>query len=252
MRTSTKDTAKKDRERYYLERVKAIYTDFPSGEIKETERPDFLIESETSVTGLDVVDYIREQGERGSPLRHKERVCDKTADMARSTFEAQNQVPLQVLFHWFWHSKPNADERKKIANQIAQLVSRNVPQEIYDRVYIDPDEEGTTSLGDFLTRISIKRLKPSAKSSWSNVEGGFVEVEAKELQQLISSKEKNIEAYRNNCVAAWLVIVADATYISSTNELKSSVSQYVFTTKFDKVLFYNHLNQSVISLTIAP
>jgi hypothetical protein len=252
MRPSTKDTKKKERERYYLEKLKALCTEFPSGEIKETERPDFLIVSEASVTGLDIVDYIREQGERGSSLRHKEKACDEIAYMAQSIFESHNKTPLQVHLHWFWHRTPNAFERKEIASQIAQLVSRNIPQEIYDSVYIDPEEEGNTSLGDFLTRISIVGLKLNAKGSWSNVEMGFIEVGSEEIQQLISSKEKNIEAYRKNCAVIWLLIVADATHISSNIELDRSVNQHVFTTQFDKALFYDHLNQSVVSLTIAP
>jgi hypothetical protein len=251
MESSTKDAAKKERERYYLERVKALYSDFPSGQIIETERPDFLIASDAGVVGIDLADYIREQGEKGSPLRHKEKVCDEIADMAQLTFESKNDVPLQVHFHWYWHRKPNTAERKEIANQVAELIDKHLPKEIYGRNYIDPDEEGAAFLGDFLTRVSIMRLKPDAKRSWSNVEFGFVEVEAEDLQQLISSKEKNITAYRANCVAIWLVLVADATHISSSIEFNRSISQHIFATRFDRVLVYNHLNQSVVSLSIA-
>jgi hypothetical protein len=50
---------KKALERLSLEEAAAIYPDFPSGNVIETERPDFLISSDSRVTGIEVVNYVR-------------------------------------------------------------------------------------------------------------------------------------------------------------------------------------------------
>jgi hypothetical protein len=63
---------KKALERLSLEEAAAIYPDFPSGNVIETERPDFLISSDSRVTGIEVVNYVRGQGAGGSADRRNE------------------------------------------------------------------------------------------------------------------------------------------------------------------------------------
>jgi hypothetical protein len=53
---------KKALEPLFIEEVTAIYLDFPSGTITDSERPDFLVSSGSQATGIDVVDYVRGHG----------------------------------------------------------------------------------------------------------------------------------------------------------------------------------------------
>jgi hypothetical protein len=63
---------KKALEPLFLEEVTAIYLDFPSGTITDSERPDSLVSSGSQVTGIDVVDYVRGQDSGGSDYRRNE------------------------------------------------------------------------------------------------------------------------------------------------------------------------------------
>src|ERR1700720_1027033 len=104
-KVSAKDRAKKDREEYFLNKVRSVYPDFPGGEIRvligDDERPGFLVINDERIIGLEVVDYIRGQGGAGSPLRHEEMLRARIVSKAREQFEMTHQIPLQIHFHWY-------------------------------------------------------------------------------------------------------------------------------------------------------
>lgn len=199
-----------------------------------------------------MTNYIRGQGKKGSPIRHEEKLREKIVATAREKFDAEYQIPLQIHFHWYGRV-PLASTKKAIMEKLirdtSELVGAHIPQQIYASEYIDEYGLEGTSADDFIARISITRLKPNAKSVWSSTEVGFPAVYAEELQGLISLKEETFDLYLQKCNAVWLVVVADAKHISSIAEIEEEVSQYNFETRFERILFYNHVNQKVIVLS---
>src|SRR2546429_2914623 len=104
MRSSShKNRLKKEKERYYLDRVKALYNGFPSGEIvpfDESRYPDFIIRNGNNRTGIEMTNYVRGQGKAGSPLLYQEKLREKIIRLARDKFFNAHQIPLTVGFHW--------------------------------------------------------------------------------------------------------------------------------------------------------
>jgi len=258
-KVSPKDRAKKDRELYFLNKVKAVYDDFPSGKVEallgKDEPPDFLVSSDRGIVGIDIVDYIRGQGRAGSQVRHEDALRSKVIDAARKTFEANNNIPLLVHFHWYGPLRLVQAKKLSIyhlAADIACVVETGLIHKAYSTQRLDEDCWCGTSLDGLLAALSITRLKDKGHSLWSTVEAGFPDVSINELQTLISTHEDTFDLYLKKCTLVWLIIVADATHISSMAELPNDVREHRFRTRFGRVLFFNQLDQQVATLVGSP
>lgn len=241
-------TTKKERERSLLNEFKSIYSDFPNGQIIESEEPDFLVPTEMGITGIELVDYVRGQGKNGSVLRRDEKLRERIANEAKVEFEASHQVPLMVLFSWYGHRRLSKADVKPLAGSAAELVERCIPQETFGDLHVGREQLVGTPLEEFVPFIRITRVRTTDQSLWSSTESGWIDVFVGELQELISLKDAKIDVYLQNCASPWLMIIADRGYVSSSVALSDTVKQYPFQTRFDRVILWDRLNQSVITL----
>lgn len=236
---------KKDRERDQLKDLRSVYPAFPSGEIIDHEAPDFLIPTKSGTIGIELVDYVRGQGESGgSAERRHEELCERIIRMAQTEFEAKHDLPLYVHFFWYPNRHPSRALAHTLACSAAVLVARCIPEETYAFVSAGPDELAGTPLAPFLHRVYVVRLKASEGSLWTRTACCWPEVAVEELQELISSKDVRVERYRKQCDSVWLVIVvdpiaADGFRLSSLATLLPSIRQHRFQTCFDRVVFFD-------------
>jgi len=52
-------TKKKQLERMYLDRFRAICAEFPAGHIEDSEHPDFLVRGSSATLGVEVTELLR-------------------------------------------------------------------------------------------------------------------------------------------------------------------------------------------------
>ena len=74
---------KKKRERRFLDEFIQLYPAFPIGKVKCHESPDFLIELETQMLGIEIIDFVRGQNEGVSKDRRNEFLRDNIADLVK-------------------------------------------------------------------------------------------------------------------------------------------------------------------------
>ena len=241
---------KKALERRFLEEVATIYPDLPSGSVIETERPDFLISSDSRVTGIEVVNYVRGQGSGGSDHRRNEVLWRQIADEARRIFESNNSDPLMVHFSWHSNRYPRKADVPEIAANVAETVERYVPNAVFERTQISGDNFLHTLANMYLDSIHITRVRNTGQAIWASIGAGFVSVSAPELQSILTSKNSKVREYLQRCDEVWLLIVADGQYISSTGELlPEGTPSSQFQSAFQRVLFYDRWNKQITSLT---
>ena len=60
-------TAKKDRERHFVERARALCSEFPEGTFVDHEEPDFIIDRETDRLGIEVTQLFHPKGSEKFP-----------------------------------------------------------------------------------------------------------------------------------------------------------------------------------------
>ncbi|MGE0886838.1 MAG: hypothetical protein AB7P14_25235 [Blastocatellales bacterium] len=242
-------TDQKAREKFFLERAKSIYPDFPVGELLPSESPDFLVKAGWGTLGIEIIDFVRGQNAGGSKLREGEKTCDRIVNRAKMKFEEQKYIPLQVRFNWTTPPLPNRKLESKLIAEIVNVVNTFAPQEIYQPAVL-MEELDKFYIGNFINRISILRKKPGLKSMWANTEAGIIGVSIDELQDIISGKESKLDTYLQKCSSMWLLIVADGEHISSSSDLGEEVQSHVFRGKFNKVLFYDSFRNSITELSI--
>ena len=79
---------KKHRELSFLNEFRTLIPDFPRGQVRPADPPDFLIVDAGRVVGIELVDYVRGDASGGSLVRKAERDREVVAEIARSAFEA--------------------------------------------------------------------------------------------------------------------------------------------------------------------
>ena len=267
----TTETVKKQQEGLYISRVQSLYPTFPAGDLSPIESPDFLIGSDRGKLGVEMtlfikgqdeslnrrqrVDvrpvemtlFIKGQGQSGSPLRQCEAIQKRIVDAAKVEFENAFNDRLSVHLHWS-RTIPPQGQQAVLATELARVISQKMPAEIGSTTTLDIRYDAPHALGTYVLRVSIRRREPGSKNFWSNVEAGFIEVDASAIHKIIACKNAKVPAYLKNCDRVWLVIVADAEHISSSVEISQLVAASGFSSDFEKVLFYDAFVDKVYEL----
>ncbi len=206
---------KKTRERFFLDEFAAVYPNFPSGAIKNSERPDSLVSDGSRVTGIETIDYVRGQDSEGSIYRRNEILWQGIADQARREFESLRSDPLMVHFLWRSDQQPRKAEISNLATSAATIIGRSVPKTLFKSARISHDELAGTPIQTFVSSIHVTRVRNARQASWSFIGAGFVSVSVNEVRDLIASKNAKVPAYLRRCDEVWLLIVADGVNISA-------------------------------------
>jgi hypothetical protein len=232
---------KKNRERLFIMEVAAIFPDFPSGTINDSERPDFLISSHSYVVGVEVVGYMRGQNRGESINRRNERLWQQVADMAKQKYERHHSEPLMVHFIWHSHRYPRKANIQQLTTSASAIIGQFIPQDLFERIRVSSDDLANTPLEEFLHSIHISRVRNDQQVLWSFVNSDFISLTVNEIQDLITSKNPKVPDYLLKCDKVWLLIVADGQNISSNVDVPEAVKQNTYSSSFEKVLFYDRL-----------
>lgn len=239
---------KKSRERAFLDEIRSLYLEFPAGTPIEHERPDFVINLPSLILGIEVVDYVRGQNNNGSSIRQREIVGQRMADTARLKFLALHSEPLVVNFFFHAGKYPSTIEVEELAHRASALIANRTPQNLFEHIRLGHEQLENYGLEKYVSAIQILRVSNERQSLWSFQESGVVDGQINELRNLIASKEARVGDYLQHCDKVWLVIVADGRHISSMVEFDDDVRQHPFSTRFDRILFYDRLTKEIISL----
>jgi len=241
---------KKARERQFLDEFSINYPEFPAGEVIDSESPDFLIEQNTKILGIEIVDFVRGQSEGESSDRRNEVLWQKIADEARKKFEAKFDTPL--LVHFFWNNRYilRQSEVSQLADSAVILIEKRIPEKLFESVRIGYDELDNTLLEKVCHSITVWRVRNEKQSLWSFVSSGWTEVQTNEIQYLLDSKNEKMSDYLRSCDTVWLIIVADGHYISSNIDITSASISHVYKTSFEKVFVYDRISKGVFPLKL--
>lgn len=240
----------KERENLLLHEVAEIYDDFPSDKIIASESPDFLISGESDTVGIELTDYIRGQGEQGSFKRRNEILWQQVANHARTIYEMHNSAPL--LVHFFWHDLKHLKEEDldELAQTAARLVKANIPDKRFERSMLEYHDLHESPLEGFLHALHITRVRNVKQSLWSFAAADFIDLQAEELQWLISQKNSKVPEYLTSCATVWLLIVADGAYLSSNISISEEITEHKYVSRFERILLYNRFDRKVLTLPV--
>ncbi|MHA8061395.1 hypothetical protein PQG22_08980 [Aquirufa beregesia] len=237
---------KKKRELYILNFFKDKYVDFPSGKIEESERPDFIVNGENRLIGIEITEAIISPTE----LEKYKFQISITNDVL---YELKDKLPFKFDIDIILKNNITISSKKKskIISEIIELclnecsnmkdleifqvqdfgANINTLPENYLKSIIS---KGYRNLPYGIHKISIGRCD-SAKESWNNESYGMVlpNFTLEKLNRILLEKEKKLMDYAP-CNEHWLLIWASRTPQSYYDKVE--ISDKV-ESKFDKIFF---------------
>lgn len=241
---------KKGKERKNLLEFIEIFPEFKRGEIRDFEEPDFLMEDNSNIIGIEIVDFIRGQNKQGSADRRNEILRQVISEKAKRQFEEKNKVSLLISFFWNSHYLIQEKEIPKLVESICFTVENHIPSNPHDSSNLSSENLAKANLDGVLHSIKIWRNPDTNKSLWNITSSGWVSTSIDELQRLIDSKNKLVKSYLRNCNEVELLIIADGHFISSMIDIPSEVINHKFSSFFSNVYIFDRIEKKKISLII--
>lgn len=199
---------KKARERRALDDLRELLPDFPSGDIEETESPDFIVRDGERSTGIEVCEYFRPERAAGTfPVEQealRQRIADRASQICAERGIRGLLVP--VSFH----------RNARIFKQNVDVIATAIVNAIELRNRTVSDEETPAGCIDELWVHDIGEKHEAAVTRADTTWLPPLDVE--ELTRMIAAKESKLASYRQRCANVWLLIVIDGFRVSSMIE----------------------------------
>lgn len=125
------------------------------------------------------------------------------------------------------------------------VVANNIPV-VGGEVKLDESH----GLPEEIAAIHIYRIEGLDENDWDNPYADFIpDCSPERIQQIIDGKNARVSNYRNDFQVLWLLIVALGT-LSSTSRLTDDTLAFRYTSRFDRVFFFDMFTGRVEELRI--
>lgn len=239
------DKRKKNAERVFLNRFKELFTEFPQGNIKESEEPDFLVDIENGILGIEITEMYRTP-ESGNPiLQEQESLRKQLANLSKDLFDQKKLNPIFVSLHFNQVNPLKKKNLNSIAQKTIDLVIQNIPKN--DNSVILKVANNPENFPNELQAIIIFEHKISS-STWDVANSGWgYDLTTDEIQEVIDKKNKKTSNYKlkNNCEKLWLLIVTSGYNISTTMNYLENIKQHHFNSNFDRLFVLNDMREVI-------
>ncbi len=241
------DKQKKQKERRYLMRFKEVCSAFPDGEVRDCERPDFIISRTEGDLGIEITQLFQTPAPSKRPLQEQESLRKRIVDEAQSQYNLLGNRPIWVTIYFNHNYLLKKRDVKALGDKVAGIVQRNIPSpngpakdEVYDWVNRDYFPEQ-------ISRVSVRNGR---KNLWSPSDFGFFpSLTPKEIQTELNRKNKLYKTYQKKCSSVWLIIVLDGSNLSSTFDVDDrDINAHVYNTAFDRVFLFENFSRRHVEL----
>lgn len=232
---------KKRIERWYLETARSMSSLIPQGTINEFEAPDFKIATATGTIGIELTELLLSSDGLIPPVEAESfhKAVTRIAEEFYSRMPGAK--PVSVLAH-FWNPEHERLDKWKMARQLAEFVSANLPS---DNGSILCESMDMLPQGFSLIRVT------SPGGPWHSQESCHItlsEIPAL-LASRIAKKNKFLPDYRaalpNSPI--WLLVYSGFS-VTRGLPIPAGIEEQTFSFDFDKVLFFAQLDNRAVEI----
>ena len=241
---------KKDIERHYFDRFRALFQPFPEGLIKPTEEPDFLVVGSARSIGVELTELHRTAQPDRAPLQATEAMRNRVAARAQELY-LQNVLPPIRCTIFMQDTHIEKSQVEQLASAVVDIALRNLPPpnssvtESYNWVNREYFPEAINS-------ISVHRLDAVKQNHFNCPATTWVpKLSHLDIERTLAAKEPKYSAYRRCCDEAWLLINSDIGSMSTWFDFQSDAIARPFATSFDRVFIMRHFGQALHELTLS-
>lgn len=243
--------AKKEEERFYLDRFAELVDNFPQGEIVETENPDFLVVSDRRI-GVEVTKLYWEPEPGQLPAQATAAARNRVVRVAQA-MHSESEVPnCHVSIH-FSDDKIRGKDANKLAKSAFDVVANNLPQRNEMR-RIPPNMWTEFYMPDGLDSLLIYRDDGMPQSFYGSGECDFVpdlDPERDIQQRVLDGKNGRVDAYLQKCDEVWLVINIGFGELAGEFDISDIVSEHEYQLRFSRAYVLHQNAKRCIRLRAA-
>ena len=211
--------------------------------------PDFVKKDET--LAIELVEYHRDPGPKGSLRRQAESEIRRAVEKAREVFEQQKTRRTDVFLYFRDDRVPPKDVMDKLVRFVVERPGQDL------RLEWSSMPEWMRPHFDFVS------MGPTADASeemlWQAPEVGDLDVNTDAVQVLLDSKEQKVDEYRTHAPEVWLVVHSgtwptvgdlEGGFPATCAQIDSALCERTFQSAFDRAFFLDQGRGEVQELKI--
>lgn len=210
---------------------------------------DFRFKTENGILGVELTRCI---GENGTKKAEKENFLDSIIAEAQRLYQKQSSLNLWVSVYLCDTEHINKNKAKQLSAEIARILTANFKRIAKTdlehrrtfRLYLDRNLEG---------KIYVYNTGVLQINIWKRIKICWVRQHPYTLlQEIIAKKVSKLEHYKHWADKIFLLVTADRGLPPESVFFDEHLSQQCFYSKFDKVFFFDVLNEQIFELHTVP
>ncbi len=237
-------------ERRYAERFLAAFPEVTGAELRDWERPDFLVELPDGRVGIEVRRLFWPHDGVGSPPQAQDVRRAQLIHRTCELYDRNGGAPARVWVHLSDGLLLRRDDIDALAWVLSDLVGERRVTEGEHVVW--EWEQLPPSLRDRVDVVSA--WGGHRKSSLWTANGAFMVpyLAPDEVQGELAAKEDKVAEYRSSCDRVWLLLVADTMEQASTLYLRDESRTHEYRSGFDRAFVLYTLEEEYVELAVTP
>ena len=243
--------SKKDIESYYLGRFKELLADFPPGAVTPTEEPDFLVETPLGRLGIELMELHIAAPPGSVPLQASIAMRQRTVDRAQAIYETGGHPPVRCTVSMNDVHIQKA-EVESLAVAIANVAIKNLPPGP-GSVHEDYTWLNREYFPERIHSVAVHRHEAITRTHF-HCHGAMSvpHLSTDDIKRALKPKDQKYPTYREQCTAAWLVIYADTTVMSTWFQFEPPALAATYRASFERVFVMRQFGNVLHELAIAP
>lgn len=226
--------ADKDRERFYLARLRDCFYGIPEGQPIEPEPPDFVFGDHH--LGIEFTEFYLPPDSGNRPQQEISSLRDQIMEQAERLHHASGGPALYVSAVFNDH----CPLRKRDLPRLAQIVSNAVlSTSVPASVYVGSVAVERSRLPSEIPHIDIYSSVDGVDRLWQGGSGSRVDaIQPKHVQTEIDRKAQKAGLARKRCRELWLVIVHDLFRGGTPACITEAAINHLYQHNFNKVIWF--------------
>ncbi len=251
---------KKDkREWAIIQMFRSSCPTFPIGELRKSESPDFLLQTDQRLYGIELTELKYERQDKEFNLRAHEDFLSVLMRDAQVIFERKHNFKLIVDVHFsnelnetvsLMDDDLRSIIRQDFAETIVKIVEENLPEATGIQYKVDRSSKyGFHNLPQKIECINIKNVTGRWYDGlwYAAISTKVKPLSVASVSQRLVAKECKLKKYNPTCDEQWLIIIQNSFLMSSSyNPLTASEAlAHTYKSTFDKVFVFERSAGSV-------
>ena len=224
----------KNRERYYLEALRAALPEVPAGEPLEGEPPDFILQGDDGTLGIEITAFHLPTPDGQRPYQERQSLKDRIVQVAERIHHDAGGPALYVMVHFNDHMKLDKKDIQPLANAIAASVLNSpVPRSLHEDVHIPWGRRPEATWG-----ILVRPSLDGEDKLWHPEAGGWVaSISPEQIANVVRHKSRTAPVARARCDRLWLVIVNESFGRAAPAEISEQAAAANYEGPFDRLIW---------------